>query len=75
MGISSRNETSSDVVAASLFVPVPPRELYEVVLDVRNFPSWAPGVRRVEVLKGPVGPGMVSEWEIHVLDVCCVVWE
>lgn len=67
MGVRSRNETSSEVVAASLFVPVPPRELYEVVLDVRNFPSWAPGVRRVEVLKGPVGPGMVSEWEIYVL--------
>ncbi len=54
-------------MAASLFVPVPPRKLYEVVLDVRNFPSWASGVRRVEVLKRPVGPGMVSEWEIYVL--------
>jgi hypothetical protein len=38
-----------------------------VVLDVRNFPGWAPGVRRVELVEGPLGPGMVSEWEVSVL--------
>jgi hypothetical protein len=38
-----------------------------VVLDVRSFPGWAPGVRRVEVIEGPLGPGMVSEWEVSVL--------
>jgi hypothetical protein len=38
-----------------------------VVLDVRSFPDWAPGVRRVELVEGPLGPGMVSEWEVSVL--------
>jgi hypothetical protein len=37
------------------------------MLDVRSFPGWAPGVRRVEVVEGPLGPGMVSEWEVSVL--------
>ena len=62
------NKTSNGVVGASLFVPAAAaRDLYEAVLDVRNFPSWAPGVRRVEIVEGPVGPGMVSEWEISFL--------
>lgn len=34
---------------------------------MRNFPGWAPGVRRVELVEGPLGPGMVSEWEVSVL--------
>lgn len=47
-----------------------PEELYGAVLDVRSFPLWAPGVRRVEVLEGPVGEaGMVSGWEVSVLGV------
>jgi hypothetical protein len=61
------NNTRDGTIGASLFVPVPARELYEVVLDVRNFPGWAPGVRRVELVEGPLGPGMVSEWEVSVL--------
>jgi hypothetical protein len=62
------NKTRSEVIGASLFVPaVTARGLYETVLDVRAFPSWARGVRRVEIVEGPVGPGMVSEWEISFL--------
>ncbi|HZC19792.1 MAG TPA: SRPBCC family protein [Rubrobacteraceae bacterium] len=57
----------SDVLGASLFVPSPARALYEAVLDVRGFPRWAPGVRRVEVIEGTPGPGMVSEWELSFL--------
>jgi hypothetical protein len=67
VGATILNRTSNGVIGASLFVPVPARKLYEVVLDVRSFPSWAPGVRRVEIIEGPVGPGMVSEWEVSVL--------
>jgi len=48
-------------------VSAPPEDLYAAVLDVRNFPGWAPGVRRVAIVEGPVGPGMVSEWEVSVL--------
>jgi hypothetical protein len=55
------------VIGASLSVPSPASALYEVVLDVHNFPRWAPGVRRVEVLEGYGEPGMVSEWEICFL--------
>lgn len=56
-------------LGASLFVPVPASRLYEVLLDVRNFPRWAPAVRRVEVLEGALGPGMISEWELSVLGI------
>jgi ribosome-associated toxin RatA of RatAB toxin-antitoxin module len=63
------NRTNSGIIGASLFVPAPARHLYEAVLDVRSFPSWAPGVRRVEITEGPVGPGMVSEWEVSVLGI------
>ena len=61
------NTTAGGAIGASLFVPAPPESLYEAVLDVRSFPLWAPGVRRVEVVGGPDGPGMVSEWEISAL--------
>ena len=61
------SRTTNAVIGASLLVPSPAHDLYEVVLDVRNFPKWAPGVRRVEVLKGCGEPGMVSEWEICFL--------
>ncbi|MDQ3911243.1 MAG: SRPBCC family protein [Actinomycetota bacterium] len=45
------------------------QDLYEAVLDVKSFPSWAPGVRRVEIVEGLAGPGMVSEWEVSILGV------
>jgi ribosome-associated toxin RatA of RatAB toxin-antitoxin module len=61
------SKTTNAVIGASLLVPSPPHDLYEVMLDVRNFPTWAPGVRRVEVLEGYGQPGMVSEWEICFL--------
>jgi polyketide cyclase/dehydrase/lipid transport protein len=48
-------------------VPSSATDLYEVVLDVHCFPSWAPGVGRVEVLEGYGEPEMISEWEI-----CCL---
>jgi uncharacterized membrane protein len=61
------NNKGIGVIGARLFVPVPARELYEVVFDIRNFPMWAPGVRHVKVVKGPPGPGMISEWEVSFL--------
>ena len=67
MSATILNKTRNRIIGASLFVPVPARELYEVVLDVRGFPAWAPGVRRVEVIGGSLGQGMVSEWEVSVL--------
>ena len=60
-------DTTDAVIGASLLVPSPAGVLYEVLLDVHNFPRWAPGVRRVEVLEGYGEPGMVSEWEICFL--------
>ncbi len=41
--------------------------MYEAVCDVRSFPAWAPGVRRVEVVEGSGEPGMLSEWEVSFL--------
>ena len=61
------SKTTNTVIGASLLVPSPAHDLYDVMLDVRNFPTWAPGVRRVEVLEGYGKPGMVSEWEICFL--------
>lgn len=56
-------------LGASLFVPAPATRLYETLLDVRSFPGWVPVVRRVRVLEGPPGPGMVSEWEVSLLGI------
>ena len=44
-------------MAAAVFAPVAPEDSYEAVIDVRGFPAWEPGVRRVEVLSGEGGPG------------------
>ena len=54
-------------VEASVFAPVAPEDFFWAVLDVRGFPVWAPGVRRVEVLSGEGGAGMLSEWEVSFL--------
>ncbi len=62
------------VIGASVFVPVSAWRLYEAVRDVRSFSRWAPGVRRVEVLEGPAGGGMLSEWEISFLGLKRRVW-
>lgn len=67
MGLTILNKSAEQVIEASLYVSAPPEDLYAAVLDVRGFPRWAPGVRRVEIVEGPVGPGMVSEWEVSVL--------
>jgi len=68
MAATILNERSTGIIGASLFAPSSTAwDLYEVVLDVRNFPRWAPGVRRVEVVEGSPGPGMISEWEISFL--------
>lgn len=55
------------MLAAAVFAPVAPEDFYGAVLDVRGFPAWAPGVRRVEVLSGEGGAGMLSEWEVSFL--------
>ena len=67
MSVTTVNKRGTEVLGASLFVPAPAGDLYEALLDVRRFPAWAPGVRRVEVLTGPAGQGMVSEWEVSLL--------
>ena len=54
-------------VGASVSAPVTPEEFFRALLDVRGFPKWAPGVRRVEVLSGEGGAGMLSEWEVSFL--------
>ena len=66
MSVATSNKRA-EVLGASLFAPVPAEMLYEALLDVRSFPNWAPGVRRVEILEGAGAPGMVSEWEIYLL--------
>ena len=67
MNVAIPNNAYETMVGASVFAPVPAERLYEAVLDVRSFPAWAPGVRRVEVLAGGGEPGMLSEWEISLL--------
>jgi hypothetical protein len=74
MIVAPQHKIHERVIAASLRVPVPGWRLYEAVRDVRSFPRWAPGVRRVEVLEGPAGPGMISEWEISFLGLDRSVW-
>lgn len=68
MDVATSNKAlATTAIGASLFAPVSPHELYEAVLDVRGFVSWAPGVRRVEVLSRRGRAGMSSEWEISFL--------
>ena len=67
MNVAISNNLSKTVVGASVFAPVAPKDIYEAVLDVRGFPAWAPGVRRVEVLSGEGEAGMLSEWEVSFL--------
>ena len=54
-------------MAAAVFAPVAPEDFYAAVLDVRGFPAWAPGVRRVDILSGEGETGMLSEWEVSFL--------
>jgi hypothetical protein len=74
MFVATQNKVRRGVIGASVFVPVPAWRLYEAVRDVRSFPRWAPGVRRVEVLEGPAGGGVLSEWEISCLGLKRKVW-
>lgn len=55
------------VIRTSVFPSVPVERLYEAVRDVRWFPRWAPGVRRVEVIRGLGEQGKLSEWEVSFL--------
>jgi polyketide cyclase/dehydrase/lipid transport protein len=66
MNVATSSKTSETELAAVL-APVAPKDFYEAVLDVRGFPAWAPGVRRVGVLSGEGGAGMLSEWEVSFL--------
>ncbi len=68
MSVTKLNKLGTGIIGASLFVPSSTaQDLYETVLDVQNFPKWAPGVRRVEVVEGAGEPGMVSEWQVSLL--------
>ncbi|MEW6636251.1 MAG: SRPBCC family protein [Actinomycetota bacterium] len=67
MRVANPDRAREVEIAASLIVPAPPEALYEAVRDVRRFPLWAPGVRRVEVCGNPGEPGMLSEWEVSFL--------
>ena len=69
MLVAKRKNAGLQELGASVFAPVRPEVLHAEVLDVRGFPRWAPGVRRVEVLEKAGAPGMVSEWEVSVLGV------
>lgn len=67
MDVATSNKMRGIEIGAGLFAPVAPEDFYEAVLDVRGFPAWAPGVRRVEVLSEEGGAGMLSEWEVSFL--------
>lgn len=67
MNVAIHHKTHEEVLGANLLVPTPMASMYEAVRDVRSFPQWAPGVRRVEILEGSGEPGMLSEWEVSFL--------
>ncbi len=67
MNVATSSKTGQLELSAAVFAPVKPVDFYEAVLDVRGFPGWAPGVRRVGVLSREGGAGMLSEWEVSFL--------
>ena len=67
MKVATSNKTGGIELGAAVFAPAAPGDFYEAVLDVRGFPAWAPGVRRVEVISGEGAAGMLSEWEVSFL--------
>ena len=67
MNVATSSKTGQMEFSAAVFAPVKPEDFYEAVLDVRGFPAWAPSVRRVGVLSGEGGAGMLSEWEVSFL--------
>ena len=67
MIVATSNKIREAEIGAGVFAPVAPEDFFRAVLDVRGFPAWAPGVRRVDVLSGEGGAGMISEWEISSL--------
>jgi Polyketide cyclase / dehydrase and lipid transport len=67
MKVATSNKSGGIELGAAVFAPVAPGDFYEAVLDVRGFPAWAPGVRRVEVISGEGAAGMLSEWEVSFL--------
>ncbi|CAA9450541.1 MAG: hypothetical protein AVDCRST_MAG01-01-4515 [uncultured Rubrobacteraceae bacterium] len=67
MNVARSSKIRGIDVGAGVFAPVAPEDFFWAVLDVRGFPAWAPGVRRVEVLSGEGGAGMLSEWEVSFL--------
>jgi len=69
MRVATSNKIRGIEVGASVFAPVAPEDFFRALLDVRGFSGWAPGVRRVEVLSGEGGAGMVSQWEVSFLGV------
>jgi hypothetical protein len=68
------NKMQGIVIAARVFTSAPTGRLYEAVRDVRGFPRWAPGVRRVEVIRGLGEQGMLSEWEVSFLGLRKKIW-
>lgn len=71
-GEDKAREDSRQWIGATLSVPAAPEVVYASVLAVERFPNWAAGVRRVEVVRQsepPHAPGMVSEWEVSVMNV------
>ena len=67
MTVSIQNKMCEEVIGASVLAPVPAETFFEAVRDVRSFPEWAPGVRRVEVFENSGEAGMLSEWEVSFL--------
>jgi hypothetical protein len=69
MYVARESKIRGTVFGASIFAAASAEQFYEAVRDVRGFPGWAPGVRRVEVIEGLGEAGMLSEWEISFLGV------
>lgn len=74
MDVARESNVQGVALGASVYASVPAERLYEAVRDVRGFPRWAPGVRRVEVIRAPGEPGMFSEWEVAFFGFRRKVW-
>ncbi|MGE5597317.1 MAG: SRPBCC family protein [Hyphomicrobiales bacterium] len=46
-------------------IEAPPETVWEVVADIERWPGWTESIKRVEVVRGPLGPNAVYRLDVR----------